>query len=234
MTSLRTGDDVSGTETVSSSSLGDTRTVCPATVWPTLAAGPGLTSALLESLDSPKTSRNFCRLLPITEETCSAASNPGPSTAALRWVPDTLRKKAVTRIRPALLPVPELLLPPGRAGNRHRQLCAILHSLPVCPTIRYLGGRNPNPALHINNLYHSAPLSLANSSLCRLRGRAERNPDNAFSPPLFARLNSNQVQGFCPGNDLLLESRSKGQEQIVARLIHWKWNLENLIRCRYI
>lgn len=90
-------------------------------------------SPLLESLDSPKTSRNFCRLLPITEETCSAASNPGPSPAA----PETLRRsEAVTRTRPALLPVPELLLPPGRAGNRHRQLCAILHSLPVCPAIR--------------------------------------------------------------------------------------------------
>lgn len=97
---------------------------------------PVLTSPLLESLDSPKTSRNFCRLLPITEETCSAASNPGPSPAALGWAPETLRREAVTLIRPALLPVPELLLPPGRAGNRHRQLCAILHSLPVCPAIR--------------------------------------------------------------------------------------------------
>lgn len=97
-----------------------------------LRSRPVLTSPLLESLDSPKTSRNFCRLLPITEETCSAASNPGPSPAALGWAPETLRREAVTLIRPALLPVPELLLPPGRAGNRHRQLCAILHSLPVC------------------------------------------------------------------------------------------------------
>jgi len=95
-----------------------------------------LTSSLLESLDSPKTSRNFCRLLPITDETCSAASKPGPSPAAMGWAPETLRREAVTLIRPALLPVPELQLPPGRAGNRHRQLCAILHSLPVCPAIR--------------------------------------------------------------------------------------------------
>lgn len=97
-----------------------------------------LTSPLLESLDSPKTSRNFCRLLSITEETCSAASKPRPSPAAFGWAPRTLRRDAVTLIRPALLPVPELLLPPGRAGNRHRQLCAILHSLPACdcPAIR--------------------------------------------------------------------------------------------------
>lgn len=107
------------------------------TIWLLLSC-PVLTSPLLESLDSPKTSRNFCRLLPITEETCSAASNPGPSPAALGWAPETLRREAVTLIRPALLPVPELLLPPGRAGNRHRQLCAILHSLSACdcPAIR--------------------------------------------------------------------------------------------------
>lgn len=103
-----------------------------------LLSRPVLTSPLLESLDSPKTSRNFCRLLSITEETCSAASKPGPSPAAFGWAPGTLRRDAVTLIRPALLPVPELLLPPGRAGNRHRQLCAILHSLPACdcPAIR--------------------------------------------------------------------------------------------------
>lgn len=107
------------------------------TIW-LLWSCPVLTSPLLESLDSPKTSRNFCRLLPITDETCSAASNPGPSPAALGWALETLRREAVTLIRPALLPVPELLLPPGRAGNRHRQLCAILHSLSACdcPAIR--------------------------------------------------------------------------------------------------
>lgn len=138
-----------------------------------------LTSPLLESLDSPKTSRNFCRLLPITDETCSAASNPGPSAAALGWALETLRREAVTLIRPALLPVPELLLPPGRAGNRHRQLCAILHSLSACDCPcdqRYLGGRNPNPALYINNLYHSAALSLAGMSLCTLRGGNKGTP----------------------------------------------------------
>lgn len=106
-------------------------------LYPLLQSSLVLTSPLLESLDSPKTSRNFCRLLPITEETCSAASNPGPSPAALDWAPEILRREAVTLIRLALLPVPELLLPPGRAGNRHRQLCAILHSLPVsvCPAL---------------------------------------------------------------------------------------------------
>lgn len=148
-----------------------------------------LTSPLLESLDSPKTSRNVCRLLPITEETCSAASKPGPSPAAFGWAPETLRKEAVTLIRPALLPVPELQLPPGRAGNRHRQLCAILHSLPVCPCDqRYLGGRNPNPALHINNLYHSAPLSLANTSLFRLRGGTGETPTMHFLSGPIQRL----------------------------------------------
>lgn len=139
-----------------------------------------LTSPLLESLDSPKTSRNFCRLLPITEETCSAASNPGPSPAALGWAPVTLRREAVTLIRPALLPVPELLLPPGRAGNRHRQLCAILHSACLPCDQRYLGGRNPNPALHINILNHSAPLSLADTPLCMLRGGTGETPTMHF------------------------------------------------------
>lgn len=87
-----------------------------------------LTSPLLEPLDSPKTSRNFCRLLPMAADTCNAASKPGPSPFAFGLVPALFRREALTRIRPAFLPVPELLLPPGRAGNRHRQLCAILHS----------------------------------------------------------------------------------------------------------
>lgn len=87
-----------------------------------------LTSPLLEPLDSPKTSRNFCRLLPIAADTCNAASKPGPSPFTFGLVPALFRREALTRIRPAFLPVPELLLPPGRAGNRHRQLCAILHS----------------------------------------------------------------------------------------------------------
>lgn len=156
--------------------------LCSLTDAPGLPSGscPVLTSPLLESLDSPKTSRNFCRLLPITEETCSAASNPGPSPAALGWAPETLRREAVTLIRPALLPVPELQLPPGRAGNRHRQLCAILHSACLPCDQRYLGGRNPNPALHINNLYQSALLSLADTSLCRLRGGTEETPTMHF------------------------------------------------------
>lgn len=87
-----------------------------------------LTSPLLEPLDSPKTSRNFCRLLLMAADTCNAASKPGPSPFAFGLVPALFRREALTRIRPAFLPVPELLLPPGRAGNRHRQLCAILHS----------------------------------------------------------------------------------------------------------
>lgn len=180
------------------------------TIW-LLSPCPVLTSPLLESLDSPKTSRNFCRLLPITEETCSAASNPGPSPAALGWAPETLHREAVTLIRPALLPVPELLLPPGRAGNRHRQLCAILHS--VCLWLpcdqRYLGGRNPNPALHINNLYHSASLSQADTSLCMLRGGTEETPTMHFlSGPIQALHGWIQIRfrGFARELSLALES----------------------------
>lgn len=168
---------------------------------------PVLTSPLLESLDSPKTSRNFCRLLPITDETCSAASNPGPSAAALGWALETLRREAVTLIRPALLPVPELLLPPGRAGNRHRQLCAILHSLSACDCPcdqRYLSGRNPNPALYINNLYHSAELSLAGMSLCTF-GAGIKKPRqyirSAAPSELCVWPSPNQVQGLCPGTE---------------------------------
>lgn len=160
-----------------------------------------LTSPLLESLDSPKTSRNFCRLLPITEETCSAASNPGPSPAAFGWAPETFRREAVTLIRPALLPVPELLLPPGRAGNRHRQLCAILHSACLPCDQRYLGGRNPNPALYINNLHHRAPLSLADTSLCRLRGGTEE-PRQCISLAALFRIcmaESKSGSGALPG-----------------------------------
>lgn len=165
-----------------------------------------LTSPLLESLDSPKTSRNFCRLLPITDETCSAASNPGPSAAALGWALETLRREAVTLIRPALLPVAELLLPPGRAGNRHRQLCAILHSLSACDCPcdqRYLGGRNPNPALYINNLYHSAALSLAAMSLCALRGGNLDAPTIQSLGGSIRALRIGRVQpgsGALPGN----------------------------------
>lgn len=132
--------------------------------------GPGLTSPLLVSLDSPKTSRNFCRLLSITEETWSAASNPGPRPAVGWWVSEALLREAVTLTRPALLPVPELLLPPGRAGNRHRQLCAILHS--ACLPLRSENsvGGTLKPALHINKLRQSVPLSLVGRLLCMLRG----------------------------------------------------------------
>lgn len=175
---------------------------------------PVLTSPLLESLDSPKTSRNFCRLLLITEETCSAASNPGPSPAALWWAPEPLRREAVILIRPALLPVPELLLPPGRAGNRHRQLCAILHSACLPCDQRYLDGRNPNPAHHINNLYHSAPLAPDDTSVCMLRGGSVETPTMHFlSGPIHTLRGWIKIRfrGFARERSFALESQGQGR-----------------------
>lgn len=183
-----------------------------------------LTSPLLESLDSPKTSRNFCRLLPITEETCSAASNPGPSPLALGCAPGTLRRAAVTLIRPALLPVPELLLPPGRAGNRHRQLCAILHSACLPCDQRELSGRNPNPALHINNLHHSAALSLADTALCMLRGGTNDAPTMHFlSGPVqlvYGRI-QNRFRGFARETSVELESQGRTRS-LSLTLCEWE------------
>lgn len=108
------------------------------------AHAPLLLHPLTSPLLPPDTSLNRLRLLPMVTDTCSAASNPGPTpiqspgppgatavscaTSGLPSVPKAIPSSLTTAA--TLCRAPSLRPVPGRAGKRHRQLCAIL-----CPGI---------------------------------------------------------------------------------------------------